>query len=153
MDVGCYPVSISRFLFDAEPKRVVSSLEYHPEFEVDIHASGVLEFEKGRTTFFSSIQLTENQAVKLFGTKGSIEFEIPFNPRLGEPAKIWLTKDDVREEILFEPCNQYALQADAFSKSILENTAVPVSLEDALNNMIAIQSIKESDRLDKVIYL
>lgn len=153
MDVGCYPVSISRFLFDAEPKRVVSSLEYHPEFEVDIHASGVLEFQKGRTTFFSSIQLTENQAVKLFGTEGSIEFEIPFNPLPGKPSKIWLTKEGAREEIVFEPCNQYTLQADAFSKSILENTPLPVSLEDALNNMIVIQAIKESDRLDKVIYL
>lgn len=153
MDVGCYPVSISRFLFSSEPKRVVSSLEYHAEFDVDIDASGVLEFEKGRTTFFSSIQLTENQSVKLFGTKGSIEFEIPFNPIHGKPAKIWLTREDAEEEIVFEPCNQYSLQADAFSKSILENTAPPVSLEDALNNMIAIQAIKESDRLDKVIYL
>ena len=153
MDVGCYPVSVSRFLFDAEPKRVVSSLEYHPKFEVDIDASGVLEFEKGRTIFFSSTQLTENQAVKLFGTKGSIEFELPFNPLPGKPAKIWLTKEDTREEIIFELCNQYALQADAFSKSILENTALPVSLEDALNNMIVIQAIKESDRLDKVIHL
>lgn len=153
MDVGCYPVSISRFLFDAEPKRVVSSLEYHQDFEVDSHASGVLEFEKGRAIFFSSIQLAENQAVKLFGTEGSIEFEIPFNPLPGRPAKIWLTQGGRREEILFEPCNQYTLQADVFSRAILNNTALPVTLEDALHNMIAIQAIKESDRLDKVIYL
>lgn len=153
MDVGCYPVSISRFLFDAEPKRVVSSLEYHQDFEVDSHASGVLEFEKGRAIFFSSIQLAENQAVKLFGTEGSIEFEIPFNPLPGRPAKIWLTQGGRSEEILFEPCNQYTLQADVFSRAILDNTALPVTLEDALHNMIAIQAIKESDRLDKVIYL
>src|SRR5690606_37354864 len=136
-----------------EPMRVLSSLKYHPEFEVDIDASGVLEFKEGRTIFFSSIQLTENQAVKLFGTKGCIEFEIPFNPIHDRPAKIWLTKDGAKEEIAFEPCNQYSLQADAFSKSILENTALPVSLEDALNNMITIQAIKESDRLDKAIHL
>lgn len=153
MDVGCYPVSISRFLFDAEPKRVVSSLEYHQDFEVDSHASGVLEFEKGRAIFFSSIQLAENQAVKLFGTEGSIEFGIPFNPLPGRPAKIWLTQGGRSEEILFEPCNQYTLQADVFSRAILDNTALPVTLEDALHNMIAIQAIKESDRLDKVIYL
>ncbi|MCG2460442.1 Gfo/Idh/MocA family oxidoreductase [Flavobacteriaceae bacterium F89] len=153
MDVGCYPVSISRFLFHAEPIRIVSSLEYHPEFDIDIHASGVLEFEKGRTIFFSSIRLVENQAVKLFGTEGSIEFEIPFNPLPGQRAKIWLTKDGTKEEIDFKPCNQYTLQADAFSKSILDNTPQPVSLEDALKNMVAIQAVRTSDRLDKVIHL
>ena len=153
MDVGCYPVSISRFLFDKEPERVISSLEYHPEFGIDIHASGVLGFEKGRTTFFSSIRLSENQSVKLFGTEGNIELGVPFNPHPRKPAKIWLTKENVREEIAFEPCNQYSLQADAFSKSILDGMPPPVSLEDALKNMIAIQAIKESHELDKAIYL
>lgn len=153
MDVGCYPVSISRFLFDTEPERIISSLEYHPEFGIDIHASGVLGFENGRTTFFSSIRLSENQSVKLFGTEGSIEFGVPFNPHPRKPAKIWLTKENVREEIVFEPCNQYLLQADAFSKSILDGTPSPVSLEDALKNMIAIRAIKESHGSDKAIYL
>jgi predicted dehydrogenase len=153
MDVGCYPVSLSRFLFDAEPKRIVSSMEFHPEFEVDIHASGVLEFEKGRAIFFSSIRLSENQSVKLLGTEGCIEFDVPFNPHPRKPVKIWLTKENVREEIVFEPCNQYSLQADVFSKSILEQTVLPVSLEDAFNNMIAIQAIKESHRSDNAIYL
>lgn len=146
MDVGCYPVSISRFLYDAEPIRVISSLEYHPDFEVDIHASGVLEFDQGRTIFFSSIQLMENQEVKLFGTEGMIELEIPFNPPHDKPVSMALIKENRREKIGFDSCNQYGLQIDAFSRAILENTKVPVLLEDAVNNMRVIQAIKESDQ-------
>lgn len=153
MDVGCYPVSISRFLFDAEPKRVMSSLEYHPEFEVDIHAAVTLEFAQGRASFFSSIQLYENQQVKLFGTEGSIEFETPFNPSVDKPTKIWLVKENGKEEIAFEPCNQYSLQADVFSRAILQNEDLPVLFEDAIGNMMVIDAIKESDRMGKAVDL
>ncbi len=153
MDVGCYPISISRFLFDAEPIRVISSLEIHPDFEVDVHASGVLEFEMGRTVFFSSIQLMEHQEVKLFGTEGIIEFEIPFNPPKDKSVSISLTKEDFKEEISFDPCNQYGLQTDAFSKAILENTEVPAPLEDAIKNMRVIEAIKESALRNKAIDL
>ena len=61
MDIGCYPISISRFLFDAEPKSVSAVIEYDPKLEVDILASGILEFEQGTTTFFSATQLVDNQ--------------------------------------------------------------------------------------------
>jgi len=30
MDVGCYNISLSRFLFDAEPRRVLGIVEYDP---------------------------------------------------------------------------------------------------------------------------
>lgn len=153
MDVGCYPISISRFLFEAEPVRVISSLDIHPDFEVDVHASGVLEFEMGRTVFFSSIQLTEHQEVKLFGTEGKIEFEIPFNPPKDKSVRVILTKEDGRQEIIFEPCDQYSLQIDAFSKAVLENARVPASLDDAVKNMRVIEAIKESARRDTSIVL
>ena len=63
MDIGCYPISIARYLFGAEPKSVSATIEYHPDFKVDILANGILEFEQGTSTFFSAIQLMENQYV------------------------------------------------------------------------------------------
>ena len=93
----------------------------------------------------------ENQYVKVFGTEGYIEFEIPFNPIANNPAKIWLVKGDVKKEIEFEICDQYTLQADVFSLSILEKRKVTNNLEDARNNMIVIEKLVESDRLGKRI--
>jgi len=153
MDIGCYPISISRFLFDEEPKSVTASIEYHPDFKVDILASVILDFEHGTSTFFSSIQLIDNQKVKIFGTKGSIEFEIPFNPPANQSVKIWFEKEGVKKELEFEACDQYSLQADMFSLAIMEQRKIPVNLDDAINNMIVIEKIKESARLGKRVNL
>lgn len=151
MDVGCYPVSVARLMFNSEPKKVSASLEYDSGLGVDIHAAGTLEFEEGRAIFFSSIQLFENQQVKLFGTAGSLEFEIPFNPLPDERVKIQWAREDLKKDIEFGPCNQYSLQTDAFSKAILNNGMLLVPLEDAIKNMTVIDALKKSDRLGEAI--
>src|SRR4029079_5849777 len=44
MDIGCYCISLSRFIFGAEPRRVLGMVEYDPAFKTDRLASGILEF-------------------------------------------------------------------------------------------------------------
>ncbi|WP_339840056.1 Gfo/Idh/MocA family oxidoreductase [uncultured Maribacter sp.] len=144
MDIGCYSISVSRLLFGEEPKSVMASIEYHPEYEVDILATGILEFENGSSSFFCATQLDYTQQAQIFGTKGSIRFELPFNPPDDKPSKIWLTKDEEVTEIEFEICNQYTLQADAFSLAILEDKATPVHLNDAISNVTVIEKLHES---------
>jgi len=146
MDIGCYPISLSRFLFNAEPKKVYANIEVHPEFETDTLATVILEFEQGTSSFFSSTLMPDNQQVKAFGTEGSIEFEIPFNPTADQPAKIWLIHGDQKEEIVFDPCDQYTIQGDLFSLAILNDTPVPTPLQDAVDNMIVIEKLLNSDR-------
>ena len=48
------------------------------------------------------------------------------------------------EEIRFDVCNQYTLQADAFARSILEDTPVPTPLSDAIANMRVIERVVAS---------
>ncbi|MBM1105111.1 Gfo/Idh/MocA family oxidoreductase [Aurantibacter crassamenti] len=145
MDIGCYSISISRLLFNSEPKSVLASIEYHPDYEVDILATGILEFEKGSSSFFCATQLDYTQQAQIFGTKGSIKFELPFNPPNNRPAKVWLTKDEVTTELEFEICDQYTLQADAFSLAILEDKKTPAHLSDAINNMVVLERLHESN--------
>ena len=35
MDIGCYNISLSRFIFGAEPQRVLGIVEYDPQFATD----------------------------------------------------------------------------------------------------------------------
>lgn len=147
MDIGCYSISVSRLLFGSEPKSVLANIEYHPEFKVDIFAAGILEFDQGSSSFFCATQLVDNQQVEIFGTEGSIKFELPFNPPNNRPSKIWLTKHEVTTEMEFEICDQYTLQADVFSLTILENNKTPVHLEDAIDNMRVIEKMHESNTL------
>ncbi len=143
MDIGCYCISLSRFLFDSEPIHVHGYVEKDAQFKTDRLASGILTFERGSATFTCSTQLVPYQRVNIFGTTGRIEIEIPFNAP-ETPCKIWLQQDNEIQEIILPAANQYSLQCDAFSKAILEQTPVPTPLEDAINNMKVIEAIKVS---------
>ena len=78
------------------------------------------------------------------GTKGWLEIDIPFNAPTDRPCKLRLTADGDTEEVTFETANQYTLQGDAFSKAVLEDTAVPTPIEDAVANMKVIEAVLKS---------
>jgi predicted dehydrogenase len=144
MDIGCYCISTARYIFDAEPKRVFGTLEYDPQFKTDRLASGILDFGRGWSTFTCATQLEPYQRVKIVGTEGWIEIEIPFNQPPDQPAKIWHQHRGKIEEILFDPVNQYTLQGDRFSQAVLNDTPVPTPIEDAVLNMNVIEAILRS---------
>jgi predicted dehydrogenase len=79
--------------------------------------------------------------VQIVGTAGRIEIEIPFNAPADRPQRIWLQQDAVAEEIIFDPCDQYALQADALAEAIIEDLSVPTPLADAVANMRVIERL------------
>lgn len=147
LDVGCYPISFSRLVFNSEPEKVLGCIEYHSEYGVDSVASAILKFKEGTSSFFSSIHLEERQQAQIFGTNGIIEFQIPFNPIANKHSTIFLHKNNKTQEIIFEECDQYTIQADLFSLAILNNTSVPTPLIDGINNMKVIEAIIESDKL------
>ena len=149
MDVGCYSVSLSRFIFDSEPQRVFGVLEHDPRFQTDRLTSGILDFGRGTSTFTCSTQLVPYQRVNIFGTEGRIEIEIPFNAPPDRPTRLWVDDGSslfgagIRTEE-FAVCDQYTIQGDLFSRAILDNGPVAVSIEDALNNMRVIDAIVRS---------
>jgi len=154
MDIGCYNVSLSRFIFDAEPTRVCSMVEYDPQFKTDRLVSSMFDFGSGGTaTFTCSTQLSPYQRVNIFGTTGRIEIEIPFNAPAKRPCRIWYAHDSTIDELVLEPCNQYTLQGDLFSQAIVDDTPVPTPLEDAVANMRVIDAIIQSGREGKWVEL
>lgn len=146
MDIGCYCISLSRFIFGAEPRRVCGIVEEDPEMKVDRLTSGILEFASGTSTFTCATQLVLYQRVNIFGTKGRIEIEIPFNAPPDRPCKIWHRDDARTEEVILGICNQYTIQGDLFSRAVLEDREVPTPLEDAVANMQVIDALVRSAR-------
>lgn len=144
MDIGCYCISLSRFIFGEEPTRVLGYVERDQALGTDILTSGILDFESGTGTFTCATQLNPYQRVNIFGNEGRIEIEIPFNAPPDKPTRLWLHDKTGTHTITFEVCDQYTLQADAFARSIVENTAVPTGLDDAVANMRVIDAILES---------
>jgi predicted dehydrogenase len=146
MDIGCYPISLSRFIFDAEPQRVLGILELDPRFHTDRLASAILDFGSGTSAFTCSMQLAAYQRVNIFGTTGRVEIEIPFNAPPDRPCRLWHEHGSETELIECETCDQYTIQGDLFARAILEDTEVPTPLTDAVANMRVIEAIVRSAR-------
>jgi predicted dehydrogenase len=144
MDIGCYNISLSRFIFDAEPTRVIGIVEYDPQFNTDRLASGILDFGRGTATFTCSTQLTPYQRVNIYGTEGRVEIEIPLNAPSNRPCRMWHQRGSEVEEIVLEVCDQYTIQGDLFSEAVLNDTPVPTPLEDAVANMQVIEALVAS---------
>ncbi len=144
MDIGCYCISLARLIFNTEPQRVLGRIEYDPNFKTDRICSGILDFGHGISTFTCSTQLIPYQRVNIFGTKGRIEIEIPFNAPPEKPCKIFHQHHNTIEEIMLEKCNQYTIQGDLFSLAVLNDKRVPTTLNDAVANMNVIEAIIKS---------
>lgn len=141
MDIGCYCVSLSRYIFDRSPNRVMGLVDFDPNLKTDRLASGILDFGEGTSTFTCSTQLTSYQRVNIFGTTGRIEIEIPFNAPPDVPCRIWHEFDGETQEITFPVCDQYRIQGDLMSEAILNDTDVPTPIEDAVENMHVIEAV------------
>ena len=149
-DIGCYAVLTARYIFGAEPARVVATLDRDPRFRTDRLASAVVEFPGGRhLTFTAATQLSGHQRVTIVGETGRIEVAVPFNASPDRPTKIMIdTGQDLFgggarvEEFLI--CDQYTLQGDAFSRAVLGEVPLEFPIEDAVRNMRVIDALFRS---------
>jgi predicted dehydrogenase len=148
-DIGCYLIQSARVGFATEPERVVAAIEFDPKMKTDRLTSALLEFKAGHAIFICSTQMVPYQRVQFLGTNGRIEIEIPFNAPNDQPTRIFidsngdLTGSGIVTET-FPVCDQYTVQGDAFSKAILEDTEVPVPLEEGIRNMAVIDAVFRS---------
>lgn len=149
-DIGCYAIATARFVFGAEPTRVVASLDIDPKFGTDRLASALIEFPGGRhLTFTCATQIPHYQRVTIVGEGGRVEVPVPFNALIDRPMRIVI--DDGSDLIgggakieEFPVCDQYTLQGDAFSRAVLGEGTFEFPIEDAIANMRVIDAVFRS---------
>ena len=151
-DIGCYAVATARYLFEAEPQRVVALVDRDPQFKTDRTVSALLDFGAGRRLDFTvSTQSVPYQRVNICGERKRIELRIPFNAPLGGSTDLLF--DDgtaldgsamTRETI--PACNMYGLQGDVFSRVVRGEIEQPYGIEDAILNMRVIDALFESEK-------
>jgi len=147
MDIGCYPIQISRFLFGEEPETVLALIERDPELQVDRLSSAVLGFPSGQCVFTCSTQLAPYQRIQILGTRGRIAVEVPFNAAPDRSTRLYVN-NGVEE---FPPCDQYTIQGDLFSRAVRGDGEVPTPLEDSIANMAVIEAVFESARTGRAV--
>jgi predicted dehydrogenase len=154
-DIGCYCVISGRYLFGAEPLRVVSTLDRDPKMGTDRLASALVEFPGARHLLFTcATQLSAMQRVTVVGDKGRVEIQIPFNAPPDRKTRIFfdsgvdLFGGGARVEE-FDICDQYTLQGDAFSRAVLGEEKLEHPIEDAIAQMKVIDALFRSSQSGK----
>jgi predicted dehydrogenase len=147
MDIGCYPINLSRMLFGSEPVRVGAAITRHPEFATDVLTSAVLEFSGGHAVFTVSTLAEPDQQVEVLGERGRIQIDIPFNIPSDRPSTIRVIQGGDPpvapgvEVIELPAADPYTAEAEAFAAAVLAGRPVPTPPADGVANMRVIEAI------------
>ena len=149
LDVGFYPVTMSRFLFGCEPVRVIGALDRDPVFGTDRLASAILEFPKGHAIFTCATQLVAHQSLDILGIKGRIAVETPWSWPHDKESRLLLDdgkhqRNHQQQARKFHSVDQWGWHAELFAQAILDGKPAPVPIEDAVANMRVLDAIARS---------
>ncbi len=166
-DIGGYAINTARLIFDREPERVVGVCTRDPNSGCDSLTSAILDFGVGQANFIVGTQHVPYQRVHVFGTKGHLEVEIPFNAPYDRPCKVYVdegfvgatdftvkhSSDDRREVLTTVAANHYTRQWQDFSEAIRTGKPIKNDMQSAVANMRVIDAIfraAESQRWERV---
>jgi predicted dehydrogenase len=119
--------------------------------KTDRAASLILEFPQGSATLFCSTQLARAQRLRIFGTKASLEVEVPINIPDDRPMRVRI--DDGRDSwgtgaefVEFPAANFFTQQGEAVSRAIRGEAPVEMTLDDSIANMRVIDAAYRSEK-------
>ena len=145
MDIGCYAVSVPRFIFGREPERVVGVVTRDPSFKTDILSSGILDFGNSRSVFTVATQCFQAQRVDIFGTSGRMHIGLPFNMYPDVPPDLTVITSFGERRPVLPAVDQYALEFEAFSEALRRDLPVPTPAEDAVSNQRVLDALFRSE--------
>lgn len=163
LDVGCYPVSMTRLIAGAvagkpflDPE-TVAGVAHLGETGVDEWAAAVLKFPGGIVGEVScSISLAQDNMLRILGTKGRIEvkdFWFATGQEGGTTTIDIIDSDGTHRPIeVTEPAWLYCFEAEAASQAILAGetqfSSPGMSRDDTLGNMAVLDKWRQSVGLE-----
>ena len=146
-DIGCYTINLSRMVFGGEPSHIQASVRRDRATGVDALVSAILDFDGGIASFTCAIRSESDQRVHIYGTKGRISIDIPFNIPPDRPTRIRLTAGGdppVAPDttvLEFPTTDPYTAEVERFVSAVLDGGPTPVPPEDAVANLRVIDTI------------
>ena len=155
LDVGCYGVSVARWLMGAEPLKMQAQAVYHPD-GVDVHVAGTLKFADDRlavieASFISALQ----QTYSVVGSSGALELPhdafIPWEKdALYSQRKV---DEETGHEHLIPGADEYQLMVEHFADAVLGRAQLRYTVEDSIANMRVLDALSEAAHTGKTIGL
>lgn len=151
MDVGIYALQASRYITGEEPIEIaaIETKTDHVKFkEVDESILWQARFPSGQLAACSTSYNSNGMGrIRVNAQRGWFELDPAFNY-----TGIKGRRSDGRA-IAFAPTDHFAVELDAFARSIIENRPFRASGEEGLRDMRIIAGIYESARTGKAIRL
>lgn len=155
LDVGCYCVSVARWIYGSEPRKVQCQACYHPG-GVDLHTTGMLKFEEDRlATFEASFISGLQQTYTVVGENGAIELPhdafIPWE----KDACFSLREKDVEsaEPTIVPGADEYQLMVEHFVDAARGIAAPAFQISDAIGNMRVLDALAAAARSGETVNL
>jgi predicted dehydrogenase len=153
MDVGCYGVSLARWMLGTEPIKVQAQAVYHPG-GVDVHLVGTLSFSGGRlATVEASFITALQQTYTVVGNKGAIE--LPHNafvPWEQDAAYTLRARDEEEGKRHRVPgADEYQLMIEHFSDAVLNRAELIYHADDSIANMRVLDALAEAAQTGKTV--
>jgi predicted dehydrogenase len=143
LDVGCYSVSVARWMMGAEPTQVQAQAIYH-DTGVDVHVVGTLQFPGGglatlEASFVSALQ----QTFSVVGTDGAIDLpHDAFIPWQHDAEYFQRGRDqETGNKIVVPGADEYQLMVKHFNEAVLEKSKLDFQIEDSIANMKVLDAL------------
>ena len=150
-DVGCYPLSFSRYLVGSEPLEVYAS-QFLGESGIDESFTAQMHFPNGVTAQFDSgFRSQFRMHVEITGSKASIFVPMAFKP--AQRSYIHLITGNNTEHIAVDGGHLYVDEVEHVADAVLNGVPSLLPLSDSRNNIRAINALYESARTHNVVHL
>jgi xylose dehydrogenase (NAD/NADP) len=155
LDVGCYGVSVARWMMGENPESVQATAHFNSK-GVDIHAAGVLHFRNGalaaiEASFISALQ----QTYTIVGEAGSIE--LPHNafiPWEKDATYVYRGKnEEIGKQEVIPGADEYRLMVEHFSDVLIHGASPLVETYDSIQNMRVLDAMAESARTGRRVVI
>jgi predicted dehydrogenase len=148
MDVGCYGVSLARWMLGLEPESVQASAEYSPS-GVDVQMIGLLRFPGGRlASVEASFTTALQQTYTIVGTQGAIELPHDAYIPWGKDATFRLraTRDEEGQVETVPGADEYQLMVEHFADAALGRAPLEFPPEESVANMRVLDALAQAAR-------
>jgi D-xylose 1-dehydrogenase (NADP+, D-xylono-1,5-lactone-forming) len=141
-DIGCYPISYTRYLTGKEPTEVFGYQVTNPN-GVDLSFAGQLLFP-GRviSQFECSFVTPYKVEMEITGDKGRIKIPDPYKP--GKRAKIYFQHKGQEQIINIKGPELYQGEIEDLEDAILLEKPARISLEESRGNISTIEALYQS---------
>lgn len=142
-DVGCYPVNLMGWITNDYPISIVAQMVERNGVDISLTAS--LKYKSGiMGTVNCSFLGDSEEMTEITGTKGTLIIRDTY---YDTDLPILFYHGDKETVYPVEKCNRYTKEIQAFAECILNDTPVPLSLEEsARNNRLIAEIYKEAKR-------